>query len=127
VAKGAFILLSADYRVGVEGPFRIGLNEVQIGMTMHHVGIELARNRLRKSYFNRSVINAEMFDPAEAVAAGFLDAVVAPDDLMGAARAKADELKKINMTAHANTKLKARKEFLETLDASIELDRQPMW
>ena len=46
---------------------------------------------------------------------------------MGAARAKADELKKINMTAHANTKLKARKEFLETLDASIELDRQPMW
>ena len=63
VAKGSFILLSADYRVGVDGPFRIGLNEVQIGMTMHHVGIELARDRLRRSYFNRSVINAEMFDP----------------------------------------------------------------
>ncbi len=76
VAKGSFILLSADYRVGIDGPFRIGLNEVQIGMTMHHVGIELARNRLRKSYFNRSVINAEMFDPQEAVKAGFLDAVV---------------------------------------------------
>ena len=28
VAKGAFILLSADYRIGVEGPFSIGLNEV---------------------------------------------------------------------------------------------------
>ena len=53
VAKGAFILLSSDYRVGVDGPFRIGLNEVQIGMTMHHVGIELARDRLRRSYFNR--------------------------------------------------------------------------
>ena len=26
VAKGAFILLSADYRIGVEGPFNIGLN-----------------------------------------------------------------------------------------------------
>jgi enoyl-CoA hydratase len=127
VAKGAFILLSADYRVGVEGPFRIGLNEVQIGMTMHHVGIELARNRLRKSFFNRSVINAEMFDPADAVAAGFLDAIVAPEDLMNAARAKAEDLKKINMTAHANTKLKARKQFLEILDASIELDKQPMW
>ena len=57
VAKGAFILLSADYRIGVEGPFNIGLNEVQIGMTMHHVGIELARDRLRKSAFHRSVIN----------------------------------------------------------------------
>ena len=34
VAKGAFLLLSADYRLGVDGPFSIGLNEVQIGMTM---------------------------------------------------------------------------------------------
>ena len=127
VAKGAFILLSADYRVGVEGPFKIGLNEVQIGMTMHHVGIELARDRLRKSYFNRSVINAEMFDPQEALHAGFLDAVVAPESLMTAARAMAEQLTKINLTAHANTKVKARKELLDTLDAAIELDKTPIW
>ncbi|MFH7423005.1 enoyl-CoA hydratase, partial [Pseudomonas syringae pv. tagetis] len=63
VAKGAFLLLSADYSIGVAGPFSLGMNEVQIGMTMHHSGIELARDRLRKSAFNRSVINAEMFDP----------------------------------------------------------------
>jgi len=127
VAKGAFILLSADYRVGVEGPFKIGLNEVQIGMTMHHVGIELARDRLRKSYFNRSVINAEMFDPQEALHAGFLDAVVAPESLMTAARAMAEQLTKVNLTAHANTKVKARKGLLDTLDAAIELDKTPIW
>jgi enoyl-CoA hydratase len=123
VAKGSFILLSADYRVGVDGPFRIGLNEVQIGMTMHHVGIELARDRLRRSYFNRSVINAEMFEPQEAVKAGFLDAVVAPEELMPAALAMAEQMKKLNMTAHANTKVKARKAFLETLDWAIEEDK----
>ena len=127
VAKGAFILLSADYRVGVDGPFRIGLNEVQIGMTMHHVGIELARDRLRKSYFNRSVINAEMFEPQEALRAGFLDAVVSESELMPAANAMAEQLKRLNMTAHANTKLKARAALLETLDASIELDKKPLW
>jgi enoyl-CoA hydratase len=124
VAKGSFILLSADYRVGVDGPFRLGLNEVQIGMTMHHVGIELARDRLRRSYFNRSVINAEMFDPQEAVKAGFLDAVVGPEELMPAARAMAEQMKKLNMTAHANTKVKARKAFLETLDWAIEEDKR---
>jgi enoyl-CoA hydratase len=123
VAKGAFLLLSADYRVGVEGPYRIGLNEVQIGMTMHHVGIELARDRLRKSFFNRSVINAEMFDPGQAVAAGFLDAVVAAEELMPAARAMAEQMKSLNMTAHANTKVKARKSLLETLDWAIEEDK----
>lgn len=101
VAKGAFLLLSADYRIGVDGPFQIGLNEVAIGMTMHHVGIELARDRLRKSAFTRSVINAEMFSPAAAVDAGFLDTLVSADQLQESARAAAQQLKKLNMTALA--------------------------
>ncbi|MDF2643388.1 MAG: enoyl-CoA hydratase [Pseudomonas sp.] len=124
VAKGAFLLLSSDYRIGVEGPFSIGLNEVQIGMTMHHAGIELARDRLRKSTFQRAVINAEMFDPAGAVAAGFLDKLVSVEELAEAAKAVAQQLKKLNMRAHRDTKLKVRKALLEALDNAIEQDRQ---
>src|SRR5579864_9251805 len=30
---GAFLLMAADYRVGVEGPYKLGLNEVRIGLT----------------------------------------------------------------------------------------------
>lgn len=124
IAKGAFILLSADYRIGIEGPFNIGLNEVLIGMTMHHTGIELARDRLRKSVFNRSVINGELFNPQDAVDAGFLDKVVPAEQLMSSALAVAQQMKKMNMTAHKNTKLKVRKAMLETLDKAIELDQQ---
>lgn len=124
VAKGAFLLLSADYRIGVEGPFSIGLNEVQIGMTMHHAGIELARDRLRRSAFHRSVINGEMFDPYSAVDAGFLDKVVSAEELQSAALAAARQLKKINMVAHKNTKLKVRKALLESLDNAIREDQQ---
>ncbi|WP_213876451.1 crotonase/enoyl-CoA hydratase family protein [Pseudomonas sp. dw_358] len=123
VAKGAFLLLSADYRIGVSGPFHIGLNEVQIGMTMHHAGIELARDRLRRSAFHRSVINGEMFSPEKAVDAGFLDQVVSPEQLREATLAMAAQLKKINMTAHRNTKLKVRKELLQALDTAIQLDQ----
>ena len=123
VAKGAFLLLSADYRVGVDGPYSIGLNEVQIGITLHHVGIALARDRLRKSAFNRCAINAEMLNPQAAKDAGFLDAVVAPEELMPAALAMAQHFKKLNMKAHSNTKLKARKPLLDALDAGIELDK----
>ncbi|WP_422416405.1 crotonase/enoyl-CoA hydratase family protein [Pseudomonas sp. GZD-222] len=124
VAKGAFLLLSADYRIGVEGPFSIGLNEVQIGMTMHHAGIELARDRLRRSAFHRSVINAEMFDPISAVDAGFLDKVVPVEQLQETALAAARQLKKINMNAHKHTKLKVRKALLETLDDAIIRDQE---
>ena len=123
VAKGAFILLSSDHRIGAEGAFTIGLNEVQIGLTMHNVGIELARDRLSKAAFQRSVINAEMFNPTTAKDAGFLDSVVAPESLMPSAQAMAQQFKKLNLKAHAGTKLKARKALLATLDAAIELDK----
>jgi enoyl-CoA hydratase len=124
VAKGAFLLLSADYRVGVEGPFNIGLNEVRIGMTMHQVGIAIARDRLTTPAFQRSVINAEMFNPQGALGAGFLDQVVPAEQLTAVAIQVALHLKGLNMSAHKKTKLKVRKALLETLDAAIEVDKQ---
>ncbi|WP_133471456.1 crotonase/enoyl-CoA hydratase family protein [Paraglaciecola marina] len=123
VAKGAFLLLAADYRIGVEGPFKIGLNEVAIGMTMHHAGVELARGRLAPVFFNRSVILAEMVSPQEAVTAGFLDKVVAQQELLPTANAIAQAMTKLDMKAHYQTKLKARAELLQVLDESIEKDR----
>ncbi len=122
VAQGCFTLLACDYRVGVDGPFQLGLNEVQIGMTMHHFGIELPRARLTPSYFQRSVNNAQMYSPAEAVEGGFLDKIVPADDLMKTAMAEAQRLAGLNLAAHKATKLKMRKELLKTLDIAIEQD-----
>lgn len=123
VAKGAFLLLSADYRIGVEGAFQIGLNEVKIGMTLHHVGIALARDRLSPAVFQRSVNNAEMFNPQGALQAGFFDQVVPAQDLMNTANTLAQQFKQLNMTAHKNTKRKVRKALLDALDAAIETDK----
>jgi enoyl-CoA hydratase len=92
-------------------------------MTMHHVGIAIAQDRLTKPAFQRAVINAEMFTPQGAVVAGFLDLVVAPERLLTTAREVAQQMKMLNMTAHKNTKLKVRKALLDTLDAAITLDK----
>lgn len=123
VAKGAFLLLAADYRIGVDGPYSIGLNEVRIGMTMHQVGIALARDRLTTPAFQRAVINAEMFDPQGALAAGFLDLLTSAEHLLPTAREVAGQLKQLNAQAHRKTKLKVRQQLLETLDAAIAADR----
>ena len=123
IAKGAFLLLCADYRIGVEGAFNIGLNEVKIGLTLHQVGIALARDRLTAPAFQRAVNNAEMFNPQGAMAAGFLDQVVPADQLMASAIAAAQQLKGLNMAAHKKTKLKVRKALLDALDAAIEVDK----
>ncbi|NHO66416.1 crotonase/enoyl-CoA hydratase family protein [Aestuariicella hydrocarbonica] len=124
IAQGCFTLLSCDYRIGVAGPFQLGLNEVQIGMTMHHAGIEMARFRLTPSFFQRSVINAEMYDPAMAVTAGFLDKIVPEEDLMVAAKAEATRLAGLNLPAHKASKLKARAAQLDALDQAIATDHK---
>ena len=46
LAGGALTVLTGDLRLGVEGDFRIGLNEVQIGMPVPILAMELARDRL---------------------------------------------------------------------------------
>lgn len=124
IAKGAFILLSVDHRIGVEGPFKLGLNEVAIGMTMHHAGIEIARHRLNPPHFYRSVVNAEIYNPEGAVEAGYLDEVVGQDRLLERASALANQFKQLNMRAHRETKVKAKAEYLELLDRCIQQDAE---
>ncbi|MEO3682187.1 crotonase/enoyl-CoA hydratase family protein [Shewanella vesiculosa] len=124
IAKGAFLLLSCDYRIGCTGDFKIGLNEVAIGMTMHQAGIEIARNRIPQNYLSRAVINAELFAPESAVLAGFLDQVVQADVLMSTAMGVAKHMQTLNMKAHHGTKLKERQTILASLSDAIELDKQ---
>ncbi|HKA31292.1 MAG TPA: enoyl-CoA hydratase-related protein, partial [Candidatus Binatia bacterium] len=109
-------------RVGAAGPYRIGANEVAIGITMPFFGVEICRQRLAPAHFQRAVINAEMYRPDDAVAAGFLDRVVAPSELGDAARAAAGELAKLDVGVHTATKLRARAHVLEAIRAAIAAD-----
>lgn len=124
IAKGVFLLLSCDYRIGCSGPFKIGLNEVAIGMTMHNAGVEIVRGRLAPNYFNRSVVNAEIYDPETAVAAGILDMVVEPEQLQASAKKMAEHMKTLDIKAHYGTKLRVRAPLLKAIDAAIEIDLQ---
>ena len=67
IAAGTFPALAADLRIGVEGPYKLGLNEVKIGLTVPLYVVELARQRLTPRDFNRALVTATMYGPAEAV------------------------------------------------------------
>src|SRR6185436_15060577 len=108
IAMGVFLVLSGDYRVGTAGRHRIGANEVAIGLTMPFFAIEMCRQRLAPAHFHRAVINAEMYAPEDAVAAGFLDRVVLASELRDVARAAAAQLAKLDRDVHTATKLRAR-------------------
>jgi enoyl-CoA hydratase/carnithine racemase len=124
---GAFLIMSADHRIAAEGDYRIGMNEVAIGLTVPRFAVEIARQRLTPAYFSRVVINAEMLGPAEAVTAGFFDRVVPAAELERAAQAAAQALSTLNMAAYAATKARARGAVIAMIRAMIDEDVTPQY
>ena len=121
LAAGALVLLAADHRVGAAGDWRIGLNEVAIGMALPVWAVELARYRMPAGQFDRIVLG-EIGGPDEACAADFLDEVVAPDDLLVAATAIAARLANLRGGAVAATKTRARGEVARRMLAGMDED-----
>jgi enoyl-CoA hydratase len=117
---GAFLLLASDVRIGADGPYRIGLNEVAIGIPVPTFGLELARHRLLPAYLQRTALTGEMFAPSEAMTAGFLDRVVSAESLQDTAAAVAAVLSKIDFPSHASTKERLRSVTLTTVRTAID-------
>ena len=115
IAMGFFLLLSGDYRIGVDRPVKLVANEVAIGMTLPWAAVEITRHRLTPNAFQRMLNTAEPIVPSEAVAAGVLDAVVAENELMDAAREVATRFTSLNMDAHRGTKARVRQQMLKAI------------
>ncbi len=124
---GAFLIMSSDHRIAAKGSYRIGMNEVAIGLTVPRFAVEVARQRLTPAYFSRAVVTGEMFGPQEAVVAGFFDRLVPAAELEQAARAAATALTSINMAAHAATKARARGAVIKLIRAAIDEDITPRY
>jgi enoyl-CoA hydratase len=92
LAAGAALLLTADWRIGVAGPYKLGFNEMSVGVPISGFTAELVRYRMPAPRFE-SIMTAQLFRPEEAVRAGLLDEVVAnEEELLAAALRTAHEL-----------------------------------
>ena len=122
LAMGAVALLAADLRVGPLGDFKIGLNEVAIGLTLPTFATELARERLSPRHLQRAAVLAEVYDGPGAVEAGFLDLVAPADKVEGVAIEAASRLAALHLGAHHATKRRVRKAAIAVLRKSLDED-----
>ncbi len=122
LAMGALLCLSADYRIGMHGNYKIGVNEVAIGMTMPWFGVELTRARLDLARVNAAVGLAQIYSADEAVSVGYLDEAVEAEHLLARANEMAATLAQLDMAAHKATKLRVREIFIERLEAALQRD-----
>lgn len=122
LAGGALVVLTGDHRVGTSGAFRIGLNEVAIGMPVPVLAMELARDRLVPGELHRATLLAQIYDPDGALRAGYLDQVVAADQVLATAKAEAARLGAMSRMAFRATKERLRGRTIDYITRSLDAD-----
>ena len=123
LAMGAILLMAADLRIGADGPYKIGMNEVRIGMPVPRSALAFAEARLARTELVEAIQLAKVYDPEGAVAAGYLDQVVALDQVEPTAIAAAHELAgALHPTAFGLTREYLRQATADKVLAGLELD-----
>lgn len=122
LAGGALLMLTGDVRVGTRGAFRVGLNEVQLGMPVPVLAMELARDRLAPSHLIRSTLFAEVVDPERAVAAGWMDELADADALIEQSLAHGKRLGQLPRDAYAKSKTILRERTIKYIRETLPED-----
>jgi enoyl-CoA hydratase/carnithine racemase len=120
VAAGALMMLAADTRIGVDGEFKIGLNETAIGMSLPEFGLQLTAARLSKRHQTPAVIQGQLLTPQQAQDAGFLDSIVDQASLLTESMATAARLAKLPSAAYAANKISMRRVYIQAIEASLK-------
>jgi enoyl-CoA hydratase len=126
LAGGALVVLTGDYRIAAAGDFKIGLNEVTLGMPVPVLAMELARERLSKREMTHATLLAKIYNPHTALAAGYVDAVVAPEALLETATAEAARLGAFPKMGFVATKKRLRGPTIEYIRTSMDADMRDL-
>jgi enoyl-CoA hydratase len=122
LAGGALVVLTGDVRFGAAGVFKIGLNEVSIGLPVPVLAMELARDRLLTTELARATLAAQIYAPDDAARVGYLDSVVPADQLLILATQEAARLGAMSRTAYRATKTRLRGATIANIRTAFERD-----
>lgn len=117
-AGGTVLVLFCDYRIMARGAFRIGLNEVQVGLTpgeiIYRAYQQLVGPRVARDWAQRGLL----VEGEAALAAGLVDELVAPDQVVPRAVTLAQELLALPRAAFLATRATARADLAALFDES---------
>lgn len=122
LAGGALVVLTGDLRIGAQGAFKLGLNELSIGLPVPVLAMEFARDRLVKTELHKATLMAQIYAPDDAVRAGWLDAVVPGDQVLARATEEAGKLGALSRQAYRHTKTRLRGATIALIRATMDSD-----
>jgi enoyl-CoA hydratase/carnithine racemase len=120
-AGGAVLSLYCDYRVMAAGEYRIGLNEVQVGLFVPG-NIQYALRRLIGAHrAERMLVEGAMLQSEQALAIGLVDQLCAADEVVAQALSWCERHLKLPPTAMARTREVARADLVDAMRGSLDV------
>ena len=123
-AGGCVLALCCDYRVMARGPFRIGLNETQVGLVVPEAIQHLMRRVIGPQKTERLVVAGAMVESAEALAIGLVDELTDAAEVVVRARHWLEELLKLPSAPMLVTRRIARADITNALDGFNDVHLQ---
>ncbi len=115
-AGGAVMAMFCDYRVMSEGDYRIGLNEVAVGLPVPPTIVEALGRQIGSRLAERLIVRGALLGPADALTAGLVDRVVAQDEVIDHALREANKLTALPRAAMSITRGFARRDLVAVFD-----------
>ena len=124
IAGGLIILLACDYRLGVEGDYKIGLNEVAIGASFPKVALEIVRLRLTHERATELLLGAGLYRASEAIRLGVVEELIPARSFEETVVSRAAQVGAYPKDAYAHTKLALVREAAERVKAEAPAEAQ---
>lgn len=116
IAGGAIIAWCADVRLMAAGPGRIGIPELRVGVPFPAAPLEIARFGCGPS-LSRAIVTGDTHSPEQALAAGLVDEVVPPEELIDRSVGLAAQLAALPTDAFRLAKATVRQPTLARIEA----------
>ena len=129
-AGGAVIALFCDHRIAAEGRFKLGLNEVQVGLPVPRVILAALTRLVGQRQAERLAVHGLLVSPSDALAAGLVDQLVAPEAVVPTALAWCRETLALPPAAMDITRRSLRGDFktlFDQLSASTREEMTAVW
>ncbi len=124
IAGGCVLACAADLRIGASGSHKLGVSEVTLGIAFPASAFEIMRHTLTPAWIPEVLLGGKLLSPEEALLAGMLHHVVAPEELLATASAHAEELGSRPRHAFHHSKLALRAPMLERIERTQEAARE---
>jgi enoyl-CoA hydratase/carnithine racemase len=121
-AGGTVLPLFCDYRVAAQGEWKLGLNEVQVGLPLPPVIFAGLRRLVGAHQAERLAVGGLLIAPDEAVRIGLVDELVSLDQVLSRAIEWSRGLLALPVDAMAATRRSARADLFELFAASFDME-----